>query len=245
MRNLCNGRLSLPFLMVSIARFFIPMEMTQAQQLIDELYPILRDTEFVGGAQVGNSAPGQSRMMLRYNESAGHLLQLRISIFNHLSQSSDIMDATYSITSLRPEWNEPPAPPEPEPTEPYVDPIFGLLDEAEAEGELEFTESIMERMEPGYSRVYLSGSVQGLSGSANNGAIRSNTESGPIQLDLDSARMRLEIAFQGSGLYWGSADIDASQYMSLQALLYGESYTAGMRKADEEWVSVFTQEAQE
>lgn len=245
MRNLCGVRWPFPFLIVFIARFFIPIEMTQAQQLIDELYPILRNTEFVGGAQVGNSAPGQSRMMLRYSESVGHFLQLRISIFNYISQSSDVMDATYSITSLRQDWNEPPAPPEPEPTEPYVDPIFGLLDEAQAEGELEFTESIMDRTEPGYSRAYLAGSVQGLGGSANNGAIRSNSESGPIQLDLDSARMRLEIAFQGSGLYWGSADIDSSQYISLQALLYGKSYTAEMRKADEEWVSMFTQAAQE
>ena len=169
-----------------------------------------------------------------------------MSIFNYISETSDIMEATYSITSVHRNWNESP-PPEPESkeAEPYIDPVFGALEEAQESGELEFTETIIELNEPGYSRAYLSGYVQGLMGSANNGVVRRNTESGPIQFDLDSARMRLEIAFQGSGIYWGSTEIDSNQYLSLKALLFGGRYTQEMRKADEEWVARFGQEIQD
>jgi hypothetical protein len=179
-------------------------------------------------------------MMLGYNSSIGHFLNLRISIFNFISKTSETMDATYKMSTLQRAWNEPPPPPDPKPAEPVVDPVFGLLDEAAEASELTFTETIIEIAPPGYSRAYLTGEVQGFRGSANNGAITSNTESGPIQLDLDSARMRVEIAFQGSGLYWGSAEIDSEQYLALKALLFGSKYTEQMRAADEAWAASYT-----
>lgn len=232
-------------LALALIGFLASQGTIQGQQLIDELYPILSNTEFIGGAQVGNAAPGESRMMLRYNSSTGHFLQLRISIFNYISQTSETMDATYTVASLSRAWSEPPPPPEPKPAEPYVDPIFALLDEAAEAGEIHFTQTINEKELPAYSRAYLTGSVRGFRGSANNGDVASNTESGPIQFDLDSARMKVEIAFQGSGLYWGSADIDSEQYMSLKALLFGNNYTAEMRISDEAWVAKFATEAQD
>ena len=208
-------------------------------QLIDELYPILSNTEFIGGAQVGNAAPGESRMMLRHNSTAGHYIYLRFAILNIFKGSWDTVDGTYTIESLNRSWSEPPPPPEPEPIEPEIDPIFGALEEAEDAGLIEVVEETYKINEPAYSRAYLTGYVKGLKSSVNEGSIQTNTESGPIQLRLDSALMKVEISFQGGGSYWGSAEIDSEQYMSLKALFYGNSYTSEMRQADAAWAQQF------
>ena len=57
--------------------------------------------------------------------------------------------------------------------------------------------------------------------------------------------MKVEIAFQGSGLYWGSADINAEQYLSLKALLFGRNYTEAMRAADAANVESFEKDTNE
>jgi len=206
------------------------------QALIEELYPILSNTEFEGGAQMGFSAPGECRMMLRYNSSIGHYLQLRAGIFNYLGGSREIMDATYTLSRFTREKRDPP-PPKPQEPEPFVDPVWDALDEAQEAGMLEYEETTMVITSPGYSRSYLSGLARGYKGSANKGEISTNTESGPIRFDLDSARMKVECEFKGGGgSYWGSADIDDSQYLALKSLMVGPGYTPAMRKADEAYL---------
>ena len=102
---------------------------------------------------------------------------------------------------------------------------------------LEYEETTMVITSPGYSRSYLSGLARGYKGSANKGEISTNTESGPIRFDLDSARMKVECEFKGGGgSYWGSADIDDSQYLALKSLMVGPGYTPAMRKADEAYL---------
>ncbi len=229
-------------LFIGLFSFHVPMH---EQQLIDELYPILRNTEFMGGAQVGNAAPGESRMMLKYNSTIGHFIHLRIAILNIFKGSWDTMDATYTVESLKRAWSAPPPPPEPEPIEPEIDPVFGALEEAEDAGLLEAVEETYKITEPAYSRAYLTGYVKGLKSSANNGPIQTNTESGPIELRLDSALMKIEISFQGGGSYWGSAEIDSEQYMLLKALFYGHSYTSEMRIADAAWAAQFATKTEE
>lgn len=208
-------------------------------QLVDNLYRVLKNTEFMGGAQVGNAAPGESRMMLGYNTTTGHYLHLRIAILNIFRGTWDTMDATYKVESLNRAWSEPPPAPEPEPIEADYDPVFQALEEVEAAGRIEVETEVWEIKEPGYSRAYLTGYVKGLKGSANKGAIQTNTEAGPIECRLDSALMKVEITFQGSGVYWGSAEIDSEQYMSLKALFYESSYTSEMRQADAAWAAQF------
>ena len=90
---------------------------------------------------------------------------------------------------------------------------------------------------PGICKPILAGEARGYKGSANGGLISNNTESGPIEIQLDSARWKIKFLFEGSGgQYSGSVSINVDEYKAFKSLLYGSRYSEEMASADNAYV---------